>query len=321
MRDKTIIVTGAAGFVGGQTALYLSDLGYSVVGIDDRACPEHLGPAVGVFYEFLQTDYASDAAFGAIQQHRPAAIVHCAGTSLVGPSVQNPELYYNNNFAKTKQLLDFIVKTAPGTRVIFSSSSSVYGEPVRLPCEETDLPAPVSPYGESKRMIEMMLASYAQAYQLDYVAFRYFNVCGADPQGRHGQPSGATHIIARVLESIRDRKSFDLFGTDYPTADGTCVRDHVHVNDVAAAHEAAINPKFNPGIYNVGIEHGASNLEVIDAAQEVTGHSLSVNHAPRRPGDPSQLIATNKKLCAQGWEPKYNLQDMVAHAWAWYSRP
>lgn len=318
MNDKTIIVTGAAGFVGGQTALYLSDLGYTVIGIDQQACPMHL--KAGVFRDFLQTDYASATARYAVTHHRPRAIVHCAGTSLVGPSVLNPQLYYHNNFVKTQQLLDFVVRSAPGTRIIFSSSSSVYGEPVRVPCEETDVPAPVSPYGESKRMIEMMLASYAVAYQLDYVAFRYFNVCGADPQGRHGQAPGATHIIARVLESIRDHETFTLFGTDYATHDGTCVRDHVHVNDVAAAHEAAINPGFASGIYNVGIEHGASNRQVIDTAQTVSGQQVKIHSAPRRAGDPSQLVATNKKLCAQGWQPRYNLQDMITHAWAWYSR-
>jgi len=320
MRDTTVIVTGAAGFVGGQTALYLKDQGYTVIGIDQRPCPKHLGTNTGVFDHFVQTDYASDAALQAIADYSPAAVVHCAGTSLVGPSVNDPALYYENNFVKTKKLLDWVIAHRPETRIIFSSSSSVYGEPTKIPCEETDAPNPVSPYGESKRMIELMLKSYSHAYGLDYVAFRYFNVCGADPQGRHGQDPGATHIIARVLESIRDQGQFDLYGQDYDTADGTCVRDHVHVNDVARAHEAAVNKKFVSGIYNVGIEHGASNLEVIGTAEQVTGKTLNRRTVARRPGDPSQLVATNRQLVGQGWSPKYNLAHMIEHAWAWYTR-
>lgn len=181
---NSIIVTGAAGFVGGQTMLYLKDQGHNVIGIDVTSVPDHLRRVPDIF---LQEDYASSYILDMLNRERPQAIVHCAGTSLVGPSVQNPELYYNNNFVKTKALLDYIVRHRVKTRVIFSSSSSVYGEPVMIPIREEDPPAPVSPYGESKFMIEMLLNSYARAYALDYVAFRYFNVCGADPRARHGQ--------------------------------------------------------------------------------------------------------------------------------------
>jgi len=313
-----VVVTGAAGFVGGQTALHLKDKKYTVIGVDQRPCPPHL--ALGVFDQYIQADYAAQTVLDTIQQQQPAAIVHCAGTSLVGPSVANPELYYENNFVKTKHLLDFLVQQQINTRFIFSSSSSVYGEPVMIPCNEVDPPAPLSPYGESKYMIELMLNAYQRAYGIDYVAFRYFNVCGADPQQRHGQEAGATHIVARILESIRDDQTFSLYGTNYPTQDGTCVRDHVHVDDVAGAHEFAINRSFPGGIYNVGIEHGASNLEVIQTAQQVTGKLATVLHTAARPGDPSQLVATNEKLCSQGWRARYSLEDMVRHAWAWYVR-
>ena len=261
MTRKRIIITGVSGFIGGQTMLHFRDQGHKVIGVDMRPLPEHLR---GVPDIFLHEDYSSRYILDMITREGADAIIHCAATSLVAPSVKNPELYYNNNFVKTKTLLDHIVKVAPHTRVVISSSSSVYGEPRTLPISESDIPSPMSPYGESKRMVELMLASYHRAYALDFVALRYFNVCGADPQARHGQSLGATHIIARILESIRDRKIFVLNGTDYPTADGTCVRDHVHVMDVARLHDQAIDRKFASGFYNVGLEHGASNQEIID---------------------------------------------------------
>lgn len=317
MTRKRIIVTGVSGFIGGETMLHFKDQGHKVIGVDVRALPDHLR---GVADIFLHEDYSSRYILDMISREGADAIVHCAATSLVGPSVRNPELYYNNNFGKTKILLDHIVKSAPRTRVVISSSSSVYGEPRTLPISESDLPAPVSPYGESKRMVEMMLSSYQRAYDLDFVALRYFNVCGADPQARHGQAPGATHIIARILESIRDNKTFTLYGTDYATPDGTCVRDHVHVLDVARLHDQAIGCGFASGFYNVGMEHGASNQEIIDMAQRITNRELTVQRGERRPGDPSQLLGTGAKVRAQGWQPQYDLAHMIQHAWAWYNR-
>jgi len=314
---NSIIVTGAAGFVGGQTMLHLKDQGHNVIGVDVMAVPDHLRRIPDIF---LQEDYASGYISEIIDRERPRAIIHCAGTSLVGPSVHNPELYYNNNFVKTKALLDHIVRHRVKTRVIFSSSSSVYGEPVMVPIREEDPPSPVSPYGESKLMTEMLLNSYARAYGLDFVALRYFNVCGADPRARHGQRAGATHIMARILESMRDGKGFTLNGTDYDTPDGTCVRDHVHVMDVALAHELALSDRFPGGFYNVGLEHGASNQEIIDMARRVTGRELTITTGPRRRGDPGQLVGNNEKLRAQGWQPQYDLTDMINHAWTWYTR-
>lgn len=317
MSRRRIIVTGAAGFIGGQTMLHLRDQGHKVTGIDIRALPDHLR---GVPDIFLQEDFASRYILNMIANEGATAIIHCAATSLVGPSVRNPEVYYNNNVVKTKILMDQIRTRSPSTRLVFSSSSSVYGEPQRLPLTETDAPLPVSPYGESKRMTEMMLNGYRRAYGFDFVAFRYFNVCGADPQRRHGQAPGATHIVARCLESLRDDREFVLNGRDYPTADGTCVRDHVHVQDVARLHELAIDPAFAPGIYNVGLEHGVSNQEVIDRAQAISGRTLQVRTGDRRPGDPSQLVGQGLAVRAQGWQPEYTLDDMLQHAWHWYIR-
>lgn len=315
--NNTIMVTGAAGFVAGQTMLCLKDAGYAVIAVDWSPMPTHLQ---GIADVVLQEDFASDTVLEAINKYQPRAIIHCAATSLVGPSVKNPQLYYYNNFIKTKTLLDYIISKHPQIRVIASSSSSVYGEPVMVPCREEDPPMPLSPYGQSKHMMEQMMTSYAHAYGLNYVAFRYFNVCGADSQQRHGQPPGATHIIARVLESIKSGSEFRLNGTDYPTPDGTCVRDHVHVEDVAAAHILASQVDFPPGIYNVGIEHGASNMEVATLSQKVTSQQLNLTTGPARPGDPSQLTADASKLKAQGWQPRYNLEDMIKHAWTWYNR-
>jgi UDP-glucose 4-epimerase len=313
-----IVVTGAAGYIGGQIALQLRDAGHEVVGIDRRPCPSHL---IDVFTRFVCEDFATDFALSAVVQSLPAAVIHCAGTSLVGPSMTNPADYYNNNVVKTLRLLDVVRRSLPRTRVIFSSSAAVYGVPLLTPCQEVDPAQPISPYGESKLMIEMMLQSYHKAYGLDYVAFRYFNACGADSQGRHGQEPGATHIIARVLESIRDNKEFVLNGIDYPTPDGTCVRDYVHVEDIARAHVLALDSNIAAGVYNLGSNTGTSNREIIDAAQQITGSAAVIQLGKPRHGDPPVLTASAAKfgMAAGSWK-LYELDDMIQHAWAWYVR-
>jgi UDP-glucose 4-epimerase len=178
----------------------------------------------------------------------------------------------------------------------------------------------VSPYGESKRMIEQVLASYHQAYKLDYVAFRYFNACGADSQGRHGSEPGGTHIISRVLESIRDKQEFVLNGINYPTNDGTCVRDYVHVEDIAQAHVAALDAKVSAGVYNLGSNQGVSNLEIIDSAQRITKQILNFRSGANRAGDPAVLTASSDKFDQYGHWRKYSLDDMIQHSWNWYVR-
>ena len=171
-------------------------------------------------------------------------------------------------------------------------------------------------------MTEWMLRGYQRAYGLDYVAFRYFNACGADSQGRHGQTAGATHIIARVLESILNASGrFTLNGTDFATADGTCVRDYVHVEDIAAAHVLALSDSVSAGVYNLGTKHGHSNLEVLQTAQQVTGHKLDYAPGPQRAGDPAQLTADADKFAKiSGWQPRWTLEDTIRHVWAWYNR-
>jgi UDP-glucose 4-epimerase len=313
---KTIVVTGVAGYIGGQVALQLKDAGHTVIGIDRRPLQPH---QKGLLDSFVLADFDSDTAFKKLLNVRPDTIVHCAGSSLVGPSIKNPSEYYFNNVAKTLELITFITRAMPKTRIIFSSSAATYGEPVMNPICEVDPTEPVSPYGQSKLMIDMMLESYHRAYELDFVSFRYFNACGADPKGRHGQEPGATHIIARVLESIRDNQEFTLYGDNYPTPDGTCVRDYVHVDDIARAHVLALDHAITAGVYNLGSNTGTSNREIMSAAERITGKTLTVAVGAQRVGDPPMLTASADKFNAvTGTWQLHNLDDMIRHAWAWY---
>jgi len=315
---SVVIVTGVAGYIGGQTALLLKDAGHEVYGIDRREPPKHLR---GICDKFLYQDFASDVALSYIINKQPDAVIHCAGTSLVGPSMQDPAEYYNNNVAKTLRLLDIVRKSLPRCRFVFSSSAATYGEPMISACYETDSCTPLSPYGESKLMIDMMLESYHRAYDLNYVSFRYFNACGADPKGRHGQEPGATHLIARLLEATRDDGQFRIYGDDYPTADGTCIRDYVHVEDIARAHALALDLKIPAGIYNLGSSQGTSVKQIMDRAKKLIGKMPYIGVEQRRPGDPPELTATSKKfdLVAGVWR-HHDLDAMIQHAWAWYVR-
>lgn len=314
-----VVVTGAAGYIGGQTVLQLLDAGHSVLAIDRSL--EH-NPLQDCGAKWLTADFAGEVALDNIRTFQPEAIIHCAGTSLVGPSMTDPKDYYDNNFVKTKRLCDFLIQHKIKARLIYSSSAATYGNPIMTPCQEVDPAEPISPYGESKLMTEWMLQAYQRAYGLDYVAFRYFNACGADSQARHGQRPGATHIIARVLEALRDRTGeFVLNGTDFETADGTCIRDYVHVEDLAQAHILATNSTIPSGVYNLGTSTGYSNLQIIHGAIAVTKQDLSYSTGPRRPGDPAQLTAdATQFMNASGWRPQWGLEDIIRHAWAWYTR-
>lgn len=313
---KSVVVTGAAGFIGGQTVLKLLDLGHAVLAIDHRMPPPHL-QNIGVAWH--TGDFAGEVALDAIRTVNPSAIIHCAGTSLVGPSITNPREYYDNNFVKTQQLVNFLIDKKIATKFIFSSSAAVYGEPIFNPCQEIDPAAPISPYGQSKLMVEWLLESYHRAYGLDFAALRYFNACGADSQGRHGQAPGATHIVARVLESYLGLGEFVLNGNDFETDDGTCVRDYIHVEDLANAHILAMD--VPSGVYNLGTNVGHSNINVLRAAAEVVKKDLEYATGPKRPGDPAILTAESAKFMAEtGWQPRFTLKDMVQHSWTWYNR-
>jgi UDP-glucose 4-epimerase len=314
-----VIVTGGAGYIGGETVLKLLDAGHSVLAIDRAMPPDHL---IDCGAKWHTGDFANDIGLACITSFDPDAIVHCAGTSLVGPSIANPAEYYDNNFFKTKAMLDYVVKNKlTNIRVIFSSSAATYGNPIMTPVNEVDPTEPISPYGQSKLMIDWMLKSYQHAYGLDFVSFRYFNACGADSQTRHGQPAGATHIIARVLESVKNGTDFTLYGTDYPTSDGTCVRDYIHVEDLANAHIVAIDKNIPSDIYNLGTNAGNSNLAVLHLASTVTNSDIPYVIGPKREGDPATLTAdAGKFMGVSTWQPKFTLEDMISHAWAWYNR-
>jgi len=312
-----IVVTGSAGFIGGQVVLNLLDAGHEVIGVDLQPMQYE----VETNYQFLLENFASDTVLDTIVKFQPDAIVHCAGTSLVGPSMTSPQLYYRNNVVNTIKLLDIVIEKLRGTRVIFSSSAATYGEPIMTPCQEVDPCEPISPYGESKLMIERIMRDYHRAYNLDYVAFRFFNACGADSQARHGQTYGATHVIARVLEATRDNGNFIIYGDDYPTADGTCVRDYVHVEDIARAHALALNRAIPAGVYNLGSDTGTSVKEIINKAQTIVGKTPNISVGASRDGDPPILTASADKFqaVAGAWR-QYQLDDMIQHAWAWYNK-
>ena len=314
-----VVVTGGGGYIGGQTVLKLLDSGHSVLAIDRVWQPDHLEHSGA---KWLIGDFAGEVALGAIKTFQPEAIIHCAGTSLVGPSMMDPEEYYNNNFVKTKRMCDFLVKENIKARLIFSSSAATYGNPIMTPCQEVDPCEPISPYGESKLMTEWMLRAYQRAYGLDYVAFRYFNACGADSQARHGQKLAATHLIARILESMHNASGdFTLNGTDFATPDGTCVRDYVHVEDLAEAHVLAIDTSIPADVYNLGTNQGYSNLQIIHGAIKITHKDLEYHVGTRREGDPAMLTAdAGKFMSVSGWKPHFGLEDMIGHAWTWYNQ-
>jgi UDP-glucose 4-epimerase len=311
-----VAVTGISGFIGGQIAIHLKENGHQVFGIDRRPVPNHLSAVNRLFYK---SDFAASRTLEKLQIFDPQVIVHCAGTSLVGPSLTDPCEYYENNVVKTVELLKFIKNYLPNTRIMFSSSASVYGVNQDF-CKENAKLDPVSPYGESKMMIEKVMSSFSRAYNLDYVAFRYFNACGADSLGRHGQETGATHLIAKILESVKHKTQFICNGRDYSTKDGTCVRDYIHVEDIARAHLLALDKRVKSGVYNLGTETGHSNLEVIDVARAVTKSTIPVTFGPRREGDPDSLTANASLFkTISGWQPTFTLRHMVQHAWAWYN--
>ena len=315
---QTVVITGASGYIGGQTAIDFHNRGWNVIGIDKNHPPTHLSQST-YFSKFYIGSFDSEDALELIKKSNPHAIIHCAGTSLVGPSKRDPRSYYQNNFVATKTLVEYLIDNNIKSNFIFSSSASTYGEPVLPPCREEDPPLPLSPYGESKLMTEMMLESYAYTYGLDVTIFRYFNVCGADSQSRHGQASGATHIIARILEALRDGGNITINGKDYPTPDGTCIRDYVHIEDVTKAHLLAVKHKVN-GKYNLGTSTGYSNLQILNTALKVANKlDYPVGWGESRPGDPAVLVGSSDKFSnLTGWTPTHNVNSIVQTAWKWY---
>ncbi|MEM9107936.1 MAG: UDP-glucose 4-epimerase GalE [Pseudomonadota bacterium] len=317
-----VLVTGGAGYIGSHMVNHLRDSGEKVAVIDSLRTGVREAVPSGV--PFYHADIAdTDRVRQIISDHNIDAIIHFAGSIIVPESVADPLAYYNNNTVKSRSLIASAVEAGVKS-FIFSSTAAVYGEPEQNPISESSPLRPVSPYGSSKLMTEMMLADTAIAHDFNYVALRYFNVAGADPQGRCGQSTPeATHLIKVACEAaIGKRDKLAIFGRDYDTPDGTCIRDYIHVSDLAAAHGLALDYLRRGGksdVFNCGYSHGFSVLEVVQAVKRATGVDFPVNDADRRPGDPPALIAQSSKLRETlGWEPKLDDLDLIVrHAYAW----
>ncbi|MBU2581053.1 MAG: UDP-glucose 4-epimerase GalE [Alphaproteobacteria bacterium] len=321
----TILVTGGAGYIGSHMVLELRDAGEEVVVIDnlstgfDWAVPAGVPLIVGDIADVSLVERT-------IEQYRIDAIIHFAGSIIVPESVENPLLYYRNNTANTRTLIECAVN-AGVPHFIFSSTAAVYGNPEENPVSETARLQPVSPYGTSKLMSELMLADTAAAHDFRYVALRYFNVAGADPKGRTGQSTpNATHLIKVACETALGRRaSMQVFGTDYPTRDGTCIRDYIHVKDLAAAHMAALRYLRSGGksdVFNCGYSQGFSVSEVVAAVKKVSGVDFDVKLSDRRPGDPAAIVAASDKIRSTlNWTPQYDdLDGIVKNALDWEDR-
>ena len=321
----TVLVTGGAGYIGSHTVHALVDAGERVVVLDNlstgfaNSLPPPMLPIVG--------DIADQALVAElIANHGVEAIIHFAGSTIVPESVKNPLGYYHNNTANSRSLIEAAVKG--GVRhFIFSSTAAVYGNPARMPISEDDPTVPTSPYGWSKLMTEIMLRDACAAHGLGYVALRYFNVAGADPQMRTGLSTpGATHLIKVAVEAALGRRpAIDVYGTDYPTPDGTCIRDFIHVSDLARAHLAALRYLRADGAsatLNCGYGRGYSVREVLDAVRNAIGHAFPVNFAARRPGDIVVSVAGAERIGRTlAWTPELdNLDAIVDHALAWERR-
>jgi UDP-glucose 4-epimerase len=318
----TVLVTGGAGYIGSHMVHELADAGEPVVVLDNLSTGfRFLIPASVPFIAGSTGDRPLVAEI--ITRHRISAIIHFAASIVVPESVSDPLGYYNNNTMNTCALLDVAIK-AGVQEFIFSSTAAVYGNARDVPVREDAPTAPISPYGTSKLMSEIMLHDAGMAHGLRFVILRYFNVAGADPRLRTGQATpAATHLIKVACETaIGKRPKMNIFGTDYSTPDGTCIRDYIHVSDLAQAHSAALAYLRSGGAsatFNCGYGRGASVLEVIAAVRRASGHDFPVEVSARRPGDPPALVANVERIhAALPWRPRFqNLDTIVSHALAW----
>ena len=318
-----ILVLGGAGYIGSHTALELVKAGNEVVIADNlvtgyrKAIPEG-----AKFYEGDLRDF--DFLNKLFQQEKIDAVIHFAAYSLVGESVTNPLKYYDNNLYGTKVLLEAMVKNNVG-KIVFSSTAATYGEPENIPILESDRTCPTNPYGETKLAMEKMFKWTAEAHGLRYVSLRYFNACGADESGTIGEAHNPeSYLIPLILQVPNGkRETISIYGTDYDTPDGTCIRDYIHVTDLALAHILAVQYLNNGGesdIFNLGNGVGYSVREVIETARKVTGHPIPATETSRRAGDPARLVASSEKAkSVLGWKPVHDsLEEIIASAWNWH---
>ena len=319
-----LLVLGGAGYIGSHTALELIKKGHEVIVVDNLVTGyEKAVPDKAVFYqgdirnlEFLDNLFKTE---------KIDAVIHFAAYSLVGESVTNPLKYYDNNLYGTKVLLEAMIKNNVN-KIVFSSTAATYGEPENIPILESDRTCPTNPYGETKLAMEKMFHWASKAHGLNYVSLRYFNACGADATGQIGEAHNPeSHLIPLVLQVPNGkRESVSIYGTDYDTPDGTCIRDYIHVTDLAQAHILAVEYLARGGesdIFNLGNGVGYSVREVIETARSVTGHPIPATEVPRRAGDPARLVASGEKAKkVLGWEPEIKqLDDIIASAWKWHS--
>jgi UDP-glucose-4-epimerase GalE len=318
-----ILVTGGAGYIGSHAVRLFLDRGHDVWIYDSLA----LGHRASVPSERLIIGDLNEPARidQALVEKRIEAVVHFAAWAAVGESVQNPAKYYQNNLVNTLNLMESL-RRAQISRFVFSSTAATFGTPAQMPITEETPQQPINPYGRTKLAIEHALADYSRAYGWGFAALRYFNASGARPDGSIGEDHDPeTHLIPLViLAAMGKRPHIEIFGTDYPTPDGTCVRDYIHVDDLATAHLAALE-RLQPGQgmhYNLGIGRGYSVREVIAAVEDVTGKKVPVKEGPRRAGDPPVLIASSAKIQKElGWKPDYtDLRRIVETAWNWHSK-
>lgn len=317
-----VLVTGGAGFVGSHVCKALQKQGYLPVVFDNLSHGHRWAVRYGPLEigDILNTPRVVEV----MRRHQPLAVMHFASCISVGESVADPGKYYRNNVAGTLSLLE-AMREAGVRKLVFSSSAAVYGNPLRLPLDEDHPHAPVSPYGATKHACERMIDDFAAAHRFSAASLRYFNAAGADPDGELGEEhEPETHLIPLVLEVAAGlRAAVDVFGNGYPTHDGTCVRDYVHVTDLASAHVLALR-KLDTGTgsiaYNLGTGCGNTVMEVVRAVRRVTGREVPVRTAPRRAGDPAILLADGTRARKElGWAPEYtDLDDIVRHAWRWY---
>ncbi|MCV9885746.1 UDP-glucose 4-epimerase GalE [Metabacillus halosaccharovorans] len=320
-----VLVCGGAGYIGSHAVSELLDRNEEVVVVDNLQ-KGHL-PAVLEGAKFYNGDLRDEAFLkNVFQENDIEAVIHFAADSLVGESVEKPLQYYENNVYGTMCLLK-VIQEFGVKKIVFSSTAATYGEAENIPIVETDPTVPTNPYGETKLAVEKMLKWSEQAYGLKYVVLRYFNVAGAHMEGKLGEDHDPeTHLIPIILQvALGDREKIMIFGDDYNTEDGTCIRDYIHVTDLADAHILAIEKlrKDNTSAtYNLGNGNGFSVKEVIETARKVTGHPIPAEVAPRRAGDPAVLIASSEKAINElGWKPKYaDLHTMIESAWNWFQK-
>ncbi len=317
----SVIVAGGAGYIGSHMVRMLGESGFQPVVIDDLATG-HLEATRGTLFRQGQI---GDAAFmsSVLREFKPQCVMHFAASSLVGESMTQPAKYWRNNTFQTLSLLDTMLEHGV-TQFIFSSTAAVFGNPVEVPIPETHPCKPINPYGHSKLAVEFALEDYAHAHGLRSIALRYFNAAGAHPDGTLGERHDPeTHLIPLVLQVASGRRPhIARFGNDFPTPDGSCIRDYIHVQDLCTAHLLALKALEGGAkttVYNLGNGLGHSVTQVIEAARRVTGHPIPVRDDPRRAGDPPVLVADSKRARAElGWTPQYeDLDTIIAHAWQW----